>query len=733
MTTHGGRNNQSSNTSNTSSSGTTNHLKLEPEAVRRRASSIPGCVELVTPISSTAMNKKKSPTKAFGGKLGSPTKNNSTNPTITFLVGVVPNGTMATTRGIGSTTTNKSTGSGNVEDLARITIYCDTGTIATGRVCNGTIRHIFRRNVTSLDVVERCLKYPAVLPQIDWQLVSMTDTTTTGSTPTSPRTTTNNHAKNNPTTATATQDKSSMKQNLELCDVGLAILQSEKEKLVAHSAALTYTTTAATTRNAITSSSAEVASSSSIAVQVPAAGAAALHDNSNSNNSNNNKQPQMIATTPVSSPPLLYNTNNNVAVVGPAPTSGMEFQFSLAERPMKHVDQCLTDIQKMNKIVHAVSTNGIGTVFLYGNGGVAYTPNIPRTLYQKLSQLRYSKVHSSRPQYVSLGSRERYFVAFHDGTVSYKGPKGLDRELRKLTPPPLPSSSSTTSTTPTNSSNGNNNNNSYNSSGTPQNKLSKQISSASSFISAKFSDHQQSQHQSSVSSSNAAKQLWPLRSVAFGSSYDTFCIVFQDGSYKYQGKTFPKDLEDVLVKISTKRIPIVVDTDDAIHDALHSESSRLHHQPQSPSSIPSARRTGKVTGSENDGDDNYPPQHFYNNKKKSDEHEKKLGSRLVPNISSLSSFQSTATTNNNSNNNKSQPYGAGSGTVLSSTIPGGSSIMCITLGPSGEWFLRTESGHMEWGGISEEMDEAVQQLLEDGHRLNYFDFGEDLSYFVSYD
>jgi hypothetical protein len=343
----------------------------------------------------------------------------------------------------------------------------------------------------------------------------------------------------------------------------------------------------------------------------------------------------------------------------------MEFQFSLAERPMKHVDQCLTDIQKMNKIVHAVSTNGIGTVFLYGNGGVAYTPNIPRTLYQKLSQLRYSKVHSSRPQYVSLGSRERYFVAFHDGTVSYKGPKGLDKELRKLTPPTSSSSITGNSSVVGNSG-------------------LVPSSSSTSFM----------------NSHNNTKPLWPLRSVAFGSSYDTFCIVFQDGSYRYQGKSFPKELEEILLNPSSSLSVL------GSKNHQRSNNSRIKSGGFFTSSNYGNDRRGGTDdfARASDDADDYPPDRFYN---KNDQNAIQM-SRQYSNTSTASSAFSTA--------------GGGR-----------SGVTCINLGPSGEWFLRTDDGRMEWGGISEEMDEAIQQLLEDGHRLNYFDFGEDSSYFVSYD
>ena len=109
---------------------------------------------------------------------------------------------------------------------------------------------------------------------------------------------------------------------------------------------------------------------------------------------------------------------------------GTEFHFKLPTDVMNQVDQCLHDIAQMGKPVKGVATNGKGTVFLYGNGGVAYTPSIPRQLYQKLRQLRSSS-YSSRPCFVALGTRDRYYVSFNDGTADWKGPGALDKILKK--------------------------------------------------------------------------------------------------------------------------------------------------------------------------------------------------------------------------------------------------------------------------------------------------------------
>ena len=401
-------------------------LKLNPEAVRRRAASVPGCREVPpTPSTDPPLTNVCSFLVGCQGEVSASSS------------GFIPNPFLSERK---------------ASDLARVTIYCDTGTVATGRVLDGCVRHTFRKNVTSLDVIERCLRYPAELPVIGWDLVGQSD---------------------------PTEKANSVSSNLDLIEVGVAILGSEREKLEQHMKSLETLI--------------------------------------------REKEDKMTAMA-----------------TGPA-TTGMEFQFSLAAGPMKHVDQCLNDINQMGKLVRWVATNGIGTVFLYGNGGVAYTPNIPQPLYHRLSQLRTSKVHATRPSYVSLGTKDRYFVSFYDGTFSYsKGPKGIDRELKKLTSPPL--------------------------------------------------------------------------SVAFGSSYDAFFIVFHDGTYRYQGRGIPSEL-------ATK----------------------------------------------------------------------------------LSAQKELAL------------------------------LSIVNLGPSGEWFLRSQDGRVGWGGVSDEMHEAVQELMDDGHSINFLDFAEGGSYFVSYD
>jgi hypothetical protein len=382
-----------------------------------------------------------------------------------------------------------------VDQLARITVYCETGTIATDRVLPHdpcTIRHVFRKYVTSLDVVERCLRRPDEFPNsssstdIDW------DVTLNSSNQVDDEDCRQEERSGEPAF-------NSVQKKVERLDADLAMLRGRREKIVQHIASLEK--------------------KGGPPVKEHSA-ALSLHPDGSISQISNSTTPTTAAASAA---------------------AGLEMQFSLAATAMKHVDRCLHDINRLGKLVHCVATSGTATIFLYGRGGVAFTPNLNRTLYQKLSQLRESRSHASRPAYVSLGSRDRYFVAFHDGSLSYKGPKGLDKVMKSLTKPP--------------------------------------------------------------------------RTLTFGRTYDTFFVVLNDGTWTYQGRAIPSELEDQLAYYQRESLALV----------------------------------------------------------------------------------------------------------------------CCSLGPSGEWFVRSENGDVTWGHVSDELDDAIQDLLDHERAIRILDFGENGSYFISYD
>ena len=149
---------------------------LRPAAVRERCKSIQGCKEL----------KNKDPFST----------------TISFLILPIP-----------PTEGEESKSQENPKLPLRISVFCDTGTVATAKVIDGQVRHSFRRNVTSLDVMERLIRHPEGPVEINSQLIGVTDTDDD-----------NENA----------NGSLNFKKGVELADVGLCILEGEREKLAKH-------------------------------------------------------------------------------------------------------------------------------------------------------------------------------------------------------------------------------------------------------------------------------------------------------------------------------------------------------------------------------------------------------------------------------------------------------------------------------------------------------------------
>ena len=98
---------------------------------------------------------------------------------------------------------------------------------------------------------------------------------------------------------------------------------------------------------------------------------------------------------------------------------------------------------------------------------------------------------------MALGTRDRYYVSFNDGSGDWKGSSSLDKMLKK--------------------------------------RVTKNTAGSSS----------SSKRLAGGQEAKGNESLLP-RSVAFGSTYDTFFVVFNDGSWEYQGRSIPKSLEKKL-------------------------------------------------------------------------------------------------------------------------------------------------------------------------------------------
>jgi hypothetical protein len=631
---------------------------LDRDAVLRRASSIAGCAVVVVPVAPSppaaaaaapspssspifpgvsvrrAAFQAKSVSSSGGSSSGSNLASNSDsshgkNNVLSFIVSTTTASTAAN-EAAGEGGPSSSSTAAAVE-LARVTIFLDTGTVCTSRVApfDSKVRHVFRRNVTTLDAIERLLKYPPSLTPIDHTIVGLNDDENDDNDDDNESEDEDDddveNDENQHDVVMVKDPLRVLRAELELADVGVAILDGEKAKLEHHlqslveqqqqppakplqsqwpqpnpippfgAATLTPPKSTATPTTAVQVAAAAAVGTSAVkakavppssmiaqqkdpssalvggaspsgpvaAVATPAPANAPKQPPPPATTLGWNPQPRVPAQPPAqqlqpSSPAASIASSSNVAVI--TKDIGMEFQFSLSASSMKHVDQCMSDITGMNKLIRGVATSGRGTVFLYGNGGVAYTPNIPRSLHHKLSQLRSNTKMSSRPSYVSLGSKDRFYCAFHDGTYCLKGPKSLEKELKRC--------------------------------------FAASVSAVAS-VPSMLQPHVPPLSQMPVS-------------VAFGSTWESWFVVFPDGSWKFQGK-IPADLS-------------------------HKLASRKDR-----------------------GD-----------------------------------------------------------------------LVRVTLGPSGEWFVKARNGRMWWGGLTDAADASIQRLLKD-HELCFLDFGEDGSYFVSYD
>jgi hypothetical protein len=124
--------------------------------------------------------------------------------------------------------------------------------------------------------------------------------------------------------------------------------------------------------------------------------------------------------------------------------------------------------------ISSIPTNGEGCIVLRENGAFNCVGCIPKILEERLFRR-----DGPFPEYIALGSNDRYFVKFDDGSYYFFGPNSLGRVLEEKT---------------------------------PKRKRGK-----------KGKNHKGAKNQVSVAS------------VAFGKELDDFFVVFTDGSWEYDG------------------------------------------------------------------------------------------------------------------------------------------------------------------------------------------------------
>ena len=318
--------------------------KLKLSAVRERAMSVPGCKELST-----------------GSDIDDDDDDDDDPRVVSFLV---DRSDSVTTGG------NEGRSVATTPGVARVNVYYQTGTVGTCRVLNGEVREIFRKH-TSLDALERILRHPPTLVSIDERLVSLDDINEEYST----GRITDGRSAADDLAASEDAKEVRIRKDIELADVGLAILISETEKLSSH--------------------------------------LQSLGDGENEGNGQGGTG----------------GSNESVYDVfggDSRATDRREFAYHLPAETISHIEDCLADSTR--DPITCIASSGPGTVLIYRSGEWAYTSDIPKPLYRILKGRQRSL---PPPSYVSLGKKGRFYILFRDGKSEWSGPKALGVVLRR--------------------------------------------------------------------------------------------------------------------------------------------------------------------------------------------------------------------------------------------------------------------------------------------------------------
>ena len=98
-----------------------------------------------------------------------------------------------------------------------------------------------------------------------------------------------------------------------------------------------------------------------------------------------------------------------------------------------NVDYCICHADDVDNMFYgntcrSIATNGDSTIFIYDNGGTAWTANMPTKLHNKLNGRSH---RSPSPTYVAMGSEGRYYVEFEDGQSEWIGPESMSKALKQ--------------------------------------------------------------------------------------------------------------------------------------------------------------------------------------------------------------------------------------------------------------------------------------------------------------
>ena len=324
--------------------------------------------------------------------------------------------------------------------VARIHVYCNTGTVGVCRVHNDQVREMFFRTC-SLKRVEQIMKSPPPLRNVRTlelflQQLYPTNSANSSSTTTAADTSIHDHdtstvgGDDNSTWVTQwidEKEEQDLKQDLELLDVALAIVQGEKEDLANHVLYLEQYKLDQEKRFKEEDMEED-----------------RFHHNNEDDKGEEEEEGYYSGAGAGG-----RRTRRLPKNIPPS-----EFSYSLPVQIMSTIDTWLQESMDRKDSLTCVTTNGQNTILVYASGRYYTTPTIPSTL-QKILETKMTRTTTSsssnnsnsegrgsedtssvskktKIQYVSLGTNQRFFISFMDGECSWFGPKSLDVLLKDI-------------------------------------------------------------------------------------------------------------------------------------------------------------------------------------------------------------------------------------------------------------------------------------------------------------
>ena len=340
--------------------------RLRPADVRKRARSVPNCSEIRPGMLEEDDDDATSSSE----------DDDDTVKVLSFLV-----------EGENSDdNTTKQTSGGGDDNVARINVYYQTGTVATCRVLNGQVRQTLQRRCT-LDAVERILRDPPRLTRIDATIVAddVADTATANAAAATATVADSATRKSN-----SSQEERILRRDIDLADTGLAIMAAELDWLQTHAALLEEAHVAASAKKGSDT-------------EKEAVGGIDEEDIGNDNDFDDDDDDDDVDSV----------------------SSDREYEFHLPEATVSDVEQFLAD--SVSDPIRCVAINGMGAALIYRSGEWAYTSD---GLSKKLKKaLNECKETDDPPRYMALGTEGRYFLSFSNGLAIWNGPGGLDKAL----------------------------------------------------------------------------------------------------------------------------------------------------------------------------------------------------------------------------------------------------------------------------------------------------------------